>query len=95
MGTNDELKLSVVAPTVKEYKNIEYYIGFLGLILIGILLAFHGVAGFTGNFYSVLMILGALLVLLSASNIVLENAVKLAESLGVSEMVIMLMTYNP
>ena len=34
------------------------------------------------------MIIGAIILLVAASNIVLENAVKLAETLGVSELVI-------
>jgi cation:H+ antiporter len=88
MSDDSSLKITLTQAPVKEYKNIEYYIGAIGVLVIGICFIFGRRGSGESLFYHLIMIFGALLVLLAASNIVLENAVKLAEAIGVSQLVI-------
>jgi cation:H+ antiporter len=84
----NQLKLSLSPPPVKEIKNLEYYIGSIGLSIILVCLGLKKVGFDQYLLFNIIMIIGAILLLVAASNVVLENAVKLAESLGVSELVI-------
>jgi cation:H+ antiporter len=87
-SNHSELQFSVVEPELKKHENIEYYFILIGLGIIGLCLGL-GLENNKGNIiYNFVLITGSLFLLLGASNIVLEYAVRLAKSIGISELII-------
>jgi cation:H+ antiporter len=80
-------------PTTGEKKSLDaYYLDYGmtagGLIIIGICWFLGFNTHQNAVFYNIMLLIGSLSLLLGASDIVLEYAVKISEFLGVSEMVI-------
>jgi cation:H+ antiporter len=84
----ENLKFSIQEPEYIGHKYIEYKIGAIGLAII-IICNILGVDSHRDDvFFNIILFIGGVILLLAAGNVVLEYAVKLAESLGVSELVI-------
>ena len=85
---NEQLQFHITEPEVKEHPYAEYYIGLVGVIIIVCCMVYGVNTHGESLWFNLVLMTGSLMLLLGASNAVLEFAVKLAEALGVSELVI-------